>query len=455
MAAERLHMEVDSADVSVHATGNPKDVNPTTQPQDYADATLQGTATRNSFRWNVFPVDGAPPPSVKATCQSTSASDASTLQRVPYVNAARPPMTRSIGAALAWSGCIGVVEIAGSFVLSLWKWNATLTANGQTQDVQTGPQQSPLLPAAVPDMSQIFGRDVEVYLYVTNGRLMVPLGMVPPTLLTDGDANLGTTGLALESAVGSLDVGGASTALTGNHLVVSGNLAARLAGRGTSLPITAALSGDGEAVVDGHAIVPSRSSASPVAWLLWPVAGLALVAVLAWPTVRFTQRRIIIHRRQPGHDPVAAAKGGEYREWAYELVNQRRFAEALRQVDRARDLDPTDAEATFVRGLCLSGLNRIEQALLMHTEADLWLQQEIRLGIDLVPLRAENAYEAARCCASLASARDAHPHAEKAAEWLRVAVTLQASYAVDAATDVSLAPVLAKLQKGGDWWLQP
>ncbi|MES2153917.1 MAG: tetratricopeptide repeat protein [bacterium] len=451
LTAQHMRIEVDSADVSIHATGNPKDVNPTTQSSEYTDATLQGTTTRNNFRWNVFAMDGAPVPIVEATCRSARASDAATLERVPYVNAARQATTRKIDLSVAWSECNGVAQITGSFGLSLWQWNATLTANGRTQDIRTGPQQSPLVPAGAPDISQVFGRDAEAYVYVTGGKLTVPLGALPPILLTTGDAALSTTGLTLEAAVGNLEVGDASTPLSGNHVTISGDVGAHLAGRGTSLPMAATLSGDGEAVVDGHPVSPSGASASPMAWLLWPVAALIGSAVLGGPTIYFGRRRFVIHRRRPGRDPVAQAKGREYQEAAYEAINQRRFPEALRLVDKALDFDAADSESTFIRGLCLAGLGRLPEALLMHTEADLWLQQEAQLGMDVAPLRAENAYEGARCCARLSG----DGQIEKAAQWLRLAITLQDSFAADAATDAALATVLDKVRGDKNWWLQP
>ncbi len=454
--ARHLRMEADSADVSIHATGSSKNLNPTTTPSEFDAATVAGTANRAGYRWNLAaPANGAAP-TIEAVCGDAEPSPTETITRVPLVNSLREHLERETSAGIKWDNCTALV-VRGDFQLSLWEWDAVLRADGKETDIVTGSQPSPFVPTGVPSTAAIVGRDVEVYLIATNATLTIPALGESQLLLTGTGTRLAATALAIPHATGSLQLADQTIDLNGHSLQVTAPPMATIAGSGARLPMNVHMDGSAEAVsVNGRQLATASSGSSSIqSWILWPVGFLVLGGVLAGPVVYFGRRRFIIHRRHGGSDPVAAAKSGEYREAAYELVNQRRFNEALRLVEKARELDPTNSEATFVRGLCLSGLNRIDEALAMHTEADLWLQQEMRFGIDVAPLRAENAYEAARCCARLAGAGEASSDVEKTLNWLRMAVKLQESYAEDAALDVSLAPILAKLQKGADWWLQP
>ncbi len=456
MSATRLRIETDSADVSVHATGTPKELNPTSTPADYGKATVSGTNNRAGYRWNLVALANGAAPTIDAACNDATPAPSDAVERVPLVNGQRGNLERNTSTGIKWDNCTAVV-VRGDFQLSLWEWDAVLRADGKETGIQTGSQPSPILPTGAPSTAAIVGRDVEVYLIATNATLTIPALGASQLLLTATGTRLVATALTIPHANGALELADQTIDLSGHALEVTAPPMATIGGSGARLPMNLHMDGPAGAVsVNGQQLATSSSGSSPIqSWILWPVGFVVLGGVLASPVVYLGRRRFIIHRRHGGSDPVAAAKSGEYREAAYELVNQRRFNEALRLVEKARELDPTNSEATFVRGLCLSGLNRIDEALAMHTEADLWLQQEMRFGIDVAPLRAENAYEAARCCARLAGAGEASSDVEKTLNWLRMAVKLQESYAEDAALDVSLAPVLAKLQNGADWWLQP
>lgn len=364
--ASEIRLETDSANLTVHGfVATQKEDRSTTQTT-FSDATVTGTENRDGYRWDLFSTDPDRPATVEAasTCFEAGPARTDSIERLSLIYNEQHDTIRDTSEAVALDICTpdASLRITGDFVLSLWQWDARLTAANETHSIETGPRRSPYVPTDSPDLSAVVSRDVEAYLYVTNGTLTVPRLAGPYQLLTGPGSELAASRMDLRGATGRIEVGGVDVALQQSAVRVDGHSRITLAGRGPDRPFQAVLAGDaGRISVDGSVVAMPASDGAR--WIV-PASGAAMLAVLAY--IGLHHVRPLRHYRQAGGGAALAPaprtarqrRGAGYAALARRATVTRRYRTAFLYSWLARRLFPDSIDAALIRIVCLYNVRR-------------------------------------------------------------------------------------------------
>lgn len=406
LQAARLRIETDTADPAVNGIVIDAKPQQTTTQKSYDAAVVHGRSNGALYRWNAFSSDQADPAQVTVStrCADARPADVGTIRRAPWAGYdTRPTTTRDASRALLWNCLEGAsVQVKGDFWISLWVWDANLTAGGSTQELRSGRHETGIF-AGPPQAAAVVGRDTEVYLYATNATLTVPaLTGKGYTLLTGVDTQVSASRLELQEATGHVSAAGQTQSLQGNAVTISGQSTAVLTATGVGQPFNVQLVGDAQGlVVDGRTVtVPMPANRGPWPWLAGAV-GLVAIPALAAPVLWRRAKAARKHRL----DALVAQ--------CQDLTNRACFDEARALAAKALSLQPNHARGHFLMARSLGGLLDIAGALHHHRQAAVLL----RFGGD-PDLRGENALQAACTLASSSLARD---RAEEIVGWMQEA----------------------------------
>ncbi|MES2154189.1 MAG: hypothetical protein V4510_03550 [bacterium] len=364
LRATHIRAETDSADISLHPTSTPKRINPTTTPADYDQATVRGTANRAGHRWNLASLTGEVPPTVEANCGQTEATKAAKVVRVPLVTPQRGNLERDTSRGLAWQDCTALT-VRGDFQLSLWEWDATLQSGGQSTDLKTGSQPSPLLPD-----NPVAGRDVEVYLFVKNGTLTLPSAK-PALVITQGLAELIASTVSLVAS-GPVTVGDHVQTLQSQRLDVQAPPPLLVAGQDVMQPFHVDMDGPaGEISLAGQVVTGPTAGTVPSVWFWTLAATLLTGAVVAGrPNIRYSWLR---WAGKPTGFSLPATfrqrRGAAYWHMANQARLRGRFAKAAKLVHRCLKAFPASLDGRVLEGSIARQRGHHAAALAIFTEA--------------------------------------------------------------------------------------
>jgi hypothetical protein len=285
--ASHVRVETDATNPTIHPAGN-AGVKEDVPAVERDNAVVAGTEIASGYRWNLFPVAGRPNPTlaVAAPCADVTSSSSASIERPSLVDPLnRPALKADASTAISWQACSTDVAatIVGDFELSLWAWNATLTSDGQTDQLTSGHGQVAVPPPGVPDTTSVVSRDQQLFIFVTGGTLTIPaLRGDQTTVLVASGAGLSSDSTEFRGATGSIRVGGIEAALHGTA-TMNGPIRMTLTGTAPGSPIDAGISGSPQAIsVDGEPLaVPGASSngglgaLAPVLLLAVAIMGLA------------------------------------------------------------------------------------------------------------------------------------------------------------------------------------
>lgn len=313
-------------------------------------------------------------------------------------------------------------------MLSLWVWNISLTADGKTQELRSGPQQSSNAPSDLPDVSGVASREQELYLFATNGTLTVPvLTAREYTLLTGPGTQASALNFQLQGAKGDLVLQGTTRSLKGSSVTLAGEAAATLSGQGVGQSFQAHMAGSVEkGSVDGQALAITTVAPSDRFPWIWLVGGVGLVAVpvLMVPVVR--RARAARVRRlnalfETGRGFLNSGQNEQARDVARKIL----------------DLKEDHARGHYLMAMSLGGLQDVQGALLHHGRAsELLLEIPRERG-----LLGENALQAARTAAATHD-ENLHPFV---VAWLEEALGAKPELRDELGRFVELQPFLRPL----------
>lgn len=349
--AQKLRAETDSADISVHGTGTPKKVNPTTTVEEFDDATVQGTVNRQGHRWNLVP-SGPNALAITVVCNVANAAGTADIVRVPLVNLQRGELRLDTRTALSWTDC-HEIEASGDLQLAMWEWDGILRTSQGDRPVQTGIQASPLLPGAAG--TTIVGRDVEVYLKARNATLRVPILGTTFTLLTASDASLAASSVTM-TATGMLDAAGTARPLRESPLQLQSPPSATLASTSPNRPVAISVQGMAESIQIGQETLTTTTSplatAGAWAWIGLSLLGFTTMFTYARPTLAFHMRRW--RGQSIGATPATSfreRRGASYWAWGNAALRSMKWKRAERFCKRSLKLFPKSLDARLLQAM--------------------------------------------------------------------------------------------------------
>lgn len=391
----------------------------------YVDVQLSGVQTRGGYRTEVFPSASGAHLSASLDCLSGKTSGANTFESARKVDSQAPTFPTDVSGSTQLSVCgTGTLTITGSFVLTLWQWDATLTTQGMTTRLPSGIDETDALPAPVAALGYpMVAKARQQYLYVDNGTLTLPMDASSHLLYVD-DASMDVDGkVSLDNATGQLAEGSGIADVQGRRVDLDGHVGlAALHSQGQGRMLQAAVTGDYSGQVDGQ---PLAFTAAPVHTVLPPWTLAAAGAVLATPLLVPVRR---FRRRRQSRGVARQCKA---------LTDSTRFAEAIPLAERALDLDPRNGMAHFELARALEQVGQGERAAGHRAIAD----EILRDGVD-PELWVENAFQAAEA-AAVAGQQDVALH------WLRKALAAKPALAADATVLPEVAALLERLQGPG------
>lgn len=282
LRAENLRVETDEASTTLQVRDRTAYVplDPVTNSDDFQDATVRGSEARAGFEFFVVPVasDGARI-RVNASCGGLSPSGVDAQEVPPQVrDDTRPRTVIDSGDALHWQECASdaTATVTGDFLVGLWEHSATLTAGNESVALESGRSQSSSSPHALTD--DTITHDRQVFLYVTGGRLTLPLEAGVHRDLYVQDARVQSTSLLeLRGATGALEAAGQSINLAGDEVLLQGTLVLDATGVGVGAAFTLTVAGDVDSAhVNGHPLTVSTAAAAGLPWLWVLVAAIVL-----------------------------------------------------------------------------------------------------------------------------------------------------------------------------------
>lgn len=290
LKTDHLRVEVDDAETTINVVDGAyrHRLNPETNSEEFQDATVLGSEARAGFEFFVVPVasDGARI-QVDAACGGLSPSDVDAQEIPPQVrDDARERTVIESGDALHWSECgrDATATVTGDFLVGLWEHSATLTADNESMALESGRSKSDNSPHAATD--DTITHDRQVFLYVTGGRLTLPLEVGVHRDLYVQDARIDAALLQLRAATGNLEAAGQAVEMDGDDVLLQGRLTLDATGAGAGAAFPLHVAGDLDAMhVNGRPLTVATTTASPELpwWGLVTGAGLVVgVLVAAW-----------------------------------------------------------------------------------------------------------------------------------------------------------------------------
>ncbi|MEA3191595.1 MAG: hypothetical protein QOD77_2177 [Thermoplasmata archaeon] len=178
----------------------PANLSPFPEPQEatYTAATVEGTALRGGFAFDIVNHPAATF-RLETTCATEAASPAPTFTVEPRANYGRAPIERTTTGTLALLACgDSTLTVEGDFGVVLWAWDSRLSATEGDRDLSSGFTPSTEGPVSV-------GRVQQQYLWATGGRLTLSLAsdaghrlhVAAHTLALDGTATFTSATVAL------------------------------------------------------------------------------------------------------------------------------------------------------------------------------------------------------------------------------------------------------------------
>jgi hypothetical protein len=282
LEAGSVVVETTVRDPSVHAGGLAVGIDPRTTGQEARDATIQGLAARPGDRFDLFALPQHAPPRLHAEtgCTSWSASQDDEVVRSPRVPTRSERTARaSVASAVEVGDCDGSVPwtVTGDFLVLLWERDITVSDSQGRREVRSG-RLPPGGAGGTPSGGGPFSADQEVYLYVSNGTLQVPMDAATRAWLAP-EASLAAHGvLRLRHAT----VGLAGETLRGPEVTLVGDVRAtlRTSGRLLDLDVTGSFGVGDAPAADPAASRPAQAPLGPNL-MAAAVAGVGALALAA------------------------------------------------------------------------------------------------------------------------------------------------------------------------------
>lgn len=419
LTAETIGGVVDEtrSDLVVNSVSTLPD-NTTRVPVDLAGVLRTTFWFEDNVRLLIRPLPGHTPPHLASpTIDSTVTSGpTSPLSFDPYASAQREPIVLPTQGTLAASLSDGIVSIAGDFELTFWDVTVTFETASSSTTIQTG-LETEKIAAPPPGVQRGVERTTarEAFLSVTNGTLSFAaepanrlfVAMADVAGLTDSSS------IELRGATGLARIRGVDLDLDDDDLVIRGRGEASLVPNADG-KLSATIEGKpNQIVVDGQLV--HLPDPIPLGWR-WAFVGawfvLLLVGYLAFQSRR---RRKLFHRLDDlmaKSDYVAAIPV------AQDLRRFNRFAE----------------DAIVAEGVSLIRLGRDQEALQLLLDTPRRGRQQPGRNFLLARISA------------------AQGRIQEAERWLTECLVAAPSYAIDAATDPVLAPIVkaARAKHGTD-----
>ena len=206
LTGSATRIEVDSADIAIHAGALAHRNQPQTDAVDYQSVVMDALTFKPGYRWNAFSSSPLKPAHVELQsqgCLKATPQAASSIERIAVVNHGdRPPTIRDTSRATSVTCLAGsTLSITGDFALSLWAVDVAIYADDENWVLQTGRQRTQALPGAMPDLSGQISQDVEAYVFVSNGTLTIPVVRANHLVLLES-VHIETAGGILHGATG-------------------------------------------------------------------------------------------------------------------------------------------------------------------------------------------------------------------------------------------------------------
>lgn len=291
LTAAAMRVETTVRDPTLHAQGLTVGMDAQTTSRDFHSVAVTGLSARLDDRLDVFPIPGHDPPRLQAEtgCSSWTDPVEENVMRQGRIST-RDDRSVSVpvagGARVTECGANAQWKVTGDFLVLLWERDARLASHEGKDDLRSGRLGfNEASRAEEGGASQAAGRDQELYLYVTDGQLHVPMDLNTVAYVA-ADAGLwGARSLELRKA--TLQVGSEGLPVQAGDLDLRGSFDLRLQntdGR-VSFGITGMLaSGQADGVTFGgpadaaEGPVPQQAGMGAVGGLGGTGIGLALAA---------------------------------------------------------------------------------------------------------------------------------------------------------------------------------
>lgn len=419
LAADHMRVETDYAEISIvlaEASFNTKAL-PDTRIDHHARATAWSTSVGSGYRFDVVPMEiGSAQATIDASCAAAAPPTQDQHSRTVLVQSEgnRPDYTVDASQSIQWETCDAdaTATIRGDFWFSAWAINIEVQDENGTHAYWSGHRDN-----------QAVTEDQELYVYVTNGTLRMPLGAGYALFLSGGTTQAAGR-VQLGNVRGSLTTPAGIVALDGESVTLNGDLEVATRRAGDALHV--ALVGDARgAMIDGQSVTFPRPTHDVAgAWWLATLAGVVLLTGL------FCAPNWLYHHRKKANDPVLAdlpvQTWRDRRAAAYGCYGSRLHTRAANSLGwkgaayhqgallfsyRAYRLNPHCPLYLLWRSWAHAALGHDKRALRDCRRLDGLLQGRTA--------RAHNAWLAAQCA-------DALDHEDEAEAWVRKARTYDA-----------------------------
>lgn len=283
LQATSVVVETTVRDPSIHVGGLSGGIDPRTTGEEARDASIEGLAARPGDRFDLFALPGHPAPGMHAEtgCTSWAASTDDEIVGRPRVPTRSERTVRAqVSSAMEVGDCDGSAAwtVTGDFLVLLWERDIVVDDSTGRREVRSG-SLPPGGTTGAPAGGDLFSADQEVYLYVSNGTLQLPMDARTRAWLAP-EASLAARG-ALRLTQATVGLGGET--LRAPELALVGEVRATL--RATAGLLDLDVTGAFAVGKAPAAAVASRPYAAPLdaSALAAGAAGLgALVLAAAW-----------------------------------------------------------------------------------------------------------------------------------------------------------------------------
>ena len=181
LTAAAMRVETTVRDPTLHAQGMSAGMEAQTTSQEFHAVAVTGVEARIDDRLDVFPIPGHDPPRLQAEtgCSSwTDPNDDHVVRqgRIPTRQDRSVSVPVSQGARVTECGAQSQWKVTGDFLVLLWERDAKLASQEGKGDLRSGRLGfNAMTFSEEGGGAEAAGRDQEIYLYVTNGELNVPM----------------------------------------------------------------------------------------------------------------------------------------------------------------------------------------------------------------------------------------------------------------------------------------